>query len=145
MRMYYVALSRAQNLLILAHLKVPGTSMHPCFKNLMEEKDLPQLSELKLSTLPAADEKQRYQPNVLLYVKTTLPTGIAPAGIGFQKYGFAPSRSTTMFFGSLVHQTIEDLHHYLIQSRKGVPDERRRTRIHWRNFCRMHLRTILNT
>ena len=35
----------------------------------------------------------------------------------FKKYGFIPSRSQTMFFGSLVHQTIEDLHHLLIAER----------------------------
>jgi DNA helicase-2/ATP-dependent DNA helicase PcrA len=36
----------------------------------------------------------------------------------FRKYGFVPSRSQTMFFGSLVHQTIEDLHHLLLNERK---------------------------
>jgi DNA helicase-2/ATP-dependent DNA helicase PcrA len=120
MRMYYVALSRAQNLLILAHLKVPGTSMHPCFKNLMEEKDLPRLSELKLSTLPAADEKNNDISRMYSYTSDYLAYRDCPRRyMVFKKYGFAPSRSTTMFFGSLVHQTIEDLHHYLIQSRKG--------------------------
>ena len=37
----------------------------------------------------------------------------------YRKYGFVPSRSQTMFFGSLVHSTIEDLHQQLI-SRKEV-------------------------
>jgi DNA helicase-2/ATP-dependent DNA helicase PcrA len=36
----------------------------------------------------------------------------------FGKYGFVPSRSQTMFFGSLVHQTLEDLHQFLIAQRK---------------------------
>jgi DNA helicase-2/ATP-dependent DNA helicase PcrA len=35
----------------------------------------------------------------------------------FRKYGFAPSRSQTMFFGSLVHQTLDDLHQFLIAKR----------------------------
>jgi DNA helicase-2/ATP-dependent DNA helicase PcrA len=35
----------------------------------------------------------------------------------FRKYGFVPSRSQTMFFGSLVHQTLEDLHQQLIDYR----------------------------
>jgi DNA helicase-2/ATP-dependent DNA helicase PcrA len=35
----------------------------------------------------------------------------------FGKYGLAPGRSQTMFFGSLVHQTIEDLHQFLIDGR----------------------------
>jgi DNA helicase-2/ATP-dependent DNA helicase PcrA len=38
----------------------------------------------------------------------------------FRKYGFVPSRSQTMFFGSLVHQTLEDLHHYLIAQREAA-------------------------
>ncbi|HQI50213.1 MAG TPA: PD-(D/E)XK nuclease family protein, partial [bacterium] len=37
----------------------------------------------------------------------------------FRKYGFAPARSETMFFGSLVHSTLEDLHHELIRRREG--------------------------
>jgi DNA helicase-2/ATP-dependent DNA helicase PcrA len=35
----------------------------------------------------------------------------------FRKYNFVPSRSQTMFFGSLVHQTLEDLHQRLIAQR----------------------------
>jgi DNA helicase-2/ATP-dependent DNA helicase PcrA len=86
----------------------------------MEEKDLPRLSELKLSTLPAADEKNNDISRMYSYTSDYLAYRDCPRRyMVFKKYGFAPSRSTTMFFGSLVHQTIEDLHHYLIQSRKG--------------------------
>jgi DNA helicase-2/ATP-dependent DNA helicase PcrA len=35
----------------------------------------------------------------------------------FRKYGFVASRSQTMFFGSVVHKTIEDLH-YLLKAKK---------------------------
>jgi len=38
----------------------------------------------------------------------------------FRQYGFVPSRSQTMFFGSLVHQTLEDLHQHLIASRRAA-------------------------
>jgi DNA helicase-2/ATP-dependent DNA helicase PcrA len=37
----------------------------------------------------------------------------------FRKYGFVPSRSQMQFFGSLVHQTIEDLHQHLIAKREA--------------------------
>ena len=37
----------------------------------------------------------------------------------FRKYGLIPSRSQTMFFGSLVHNTIEDLHHEIISRRNS--------------------------
>lgn len=36
----------------------------------------------------------------------------------YRKYGFVPSRSQTMFFGSLVHLTIEDLHQQLISKKQ---------------------------
>lgn len=39
----------------------------------------------------------------------------------FRKYGFVPSRSQTMMFGSLVHKTLEDLHQLLIARRSQVP------------------------
>jgi DNA helicase-2/ATP-dependent DNA helicase PcrA len=35
----------------------------------------------------------------------------------FERYGFIPSRSQTMFFGNLIHHTIEDLHYLLIEER----------------------------
>ncbi len=38
----------------------------------------------------------------------------------FKKYGFVPSRSQTMMFGSLVHRTLDDLHQLLI-ARRSVP------------------------
>ena len=38
----------------------------------------------------------------------------------FRKYGFVPARSQMMFFGSLVHQTIEDLHNYLIAQKESA-------------------------
>ena len=38
----------------------------------------------------------------------------------FRKYGFVPSRSQTMFFGNLVHRTLEDLHQFLIARRENV-------------------------
>jgi DNA helicase-2/ATP-dependent DNA helicase PcrA len=38
----------------------------------------------------------------------------------FERYGFAASRTQTMFFGSLVHATLEDLHHRMIAERKAT-------------------------
>jgi DNA helicase-2/ATP-dependent DNA helicase PcrA len=37
----------------------------------------------------------------------------------FERYGFAASRTQTMFFGSLVHATLEDLHNRMIAARKA--------------------------
>ena len=38
-----------------------------------------------------------------------------------REYDFVGSRTQTMMFGSLVHQTIEDLHHLLIAEREKEP------------------------
>ena len=119
MRMFYVALSRAKNLLILAHLTGPGVSMHPCFRSLLGVGNIPRLPKFDLSTLPNSDEENKDLCRVYSYTSDYLSYQDCPRRyMVFRKYGFAPSRSTTMFFGSLVHQTLEDLHHRLIQTRR---------------------------
>jgi len=35
----------------------------------------------------------------------------------FRDYDFSPSRSAEIFFGALVHQTIEDIHHFVMEGR----------------------------
>jgi DNA helicase-2/ATP-dependent DNA helicase PcrA len=35
----------------------------------------------------------------------------------FRKYDFEESQTRTMFFGSLVHRTLDDLHNFLIARR----------------------------
>ncbi|MCG3154007.1 MAG: ATP-dependent DNA helicase Rep [bacterium] len=117
MRMFYVALSRAQNLLVIAHFKGKGQSLNEPFKKLLDT-DFPRIPDLDLDTLPEANAKPdelpknySYTGDFLLYQKCSRQYMI------FRKYGFVPSRSQTMMFGSLVHQTLDDLHQYLISLR----------------------------
>lgn len=117
MRMFYVALSRAKNLLILAHFKGSGQRINEPFQNLLDG-EFARIASLDLSTIPVAELKDETLPksysftsDFLLYCKCPRQYMI------FRKYGFVPSRSQTMFFGSLVHRTIEDLHHELIRRR----------------------------
>ncbi len=118
-RMFYVALSRAQNLLILAHFGGRGQHVSPPFKPLLNDPALPRLKDFDLSTLPKARLQESeiskvysFTADYLLYKKCPRQYMI------FRKLGFVPSRSQTMFFGSLVHRTLEDLHHELIRRRK---------------------------
>jgi DNA helicase II / ATP-dependent DNA helicase PcrA len=120
MRMFYVALSRAKNLLVLAHFTGKGQHLHTAFAN-MVDNGVPCIPDLKLSTLPAEKlveqeipENYSYTGDYLLYRKCPRQYML------FRKYGFVPSRTQTMFFGSLVHQTIEDLHQHLIDHRGGT-------------------------
>ena len=117
-RMFYVALSRAQNLLILAHFKGKGQHVSPPFKALLRDPALPRLGNFDIATLPAAKLQESEIPKVYSFTADYLLYKKCPRQyMIFRKFGFVPSRSQTMFFGSLVHRTLEDLHHELIRRR----------------------------
>lgn len=118
MRMFYVALSRAKNLLIIAHFKGRGQKVSHPFDQMLASSDLIRIPDFDIKTLPEAKEEindlprnYSYTSDYLLYLRCPRQYMI------FRKYGFVASRSQTMFFGSVVHKTIEDLHH-LIMARK---------------------------
>lgn len=117
MRMFYVALSRAKNLMILPQWK--GQHQSPAFKEMFRANEFPLLSEIIIQDLPDSrldgedlGKNYSYTGDYLNYRQCPRKYMI------FRKYGFIPSRSQTMFFGSLIHQTIEDLHHLLIANRR---------------------------
>lgn len=120
MRMFYVALSRAKNLTIIPHFQGRGQRTSEPFKTMFRELKLPTLQDFDIHSLPdfqIADEDlgrtYSYTGDYLGYLQCPRSYML------FKKYGFIPSRSQTMFFGSLVHQTIEDLHYLLIDRRSG--------------------------
>ena len=89
------------------------------FKNMFSVNNYPLLSDLDWDQIPESKiepddlgKSYSYTADYLNYQQCPRKYMI------FKKYGFIPSRSQTMFFGSLVHQTIEDLHHLLISERK---------------------------
>jgi DNA helicase-2/ATP-dependent DNA helicase PcrA len=118
MRMFYVALSRAENLLVLAHYHSRGNSVNEPFKTMLDN-NFPRIPNFDLDTLPAADHKKTELPKNYSFTTDYLGYQRCPRQyMVFRKYGFVPSRSETMFFGSLVHRTLEDLHHELIRRRE---------------------------
>ncbi len=117
MRMFYVALSRAKNLLVLAHFKGRGQRINPPFQALLDD-NFPRIHDLDLATIPSADLKEDALPKSYSFTSDYLMYRKCPRQyMIFRKFGFVPSRSQTMFFGSLVHRTLEDLHHELIRRR----------------------------
>jgi DNA helicase II / ATP-dependent DNA helicase PcrA len=117
MRMFYVALSRAQNLLVIAHFSGTGQSVYSPFRDMLGAS-LPRIPQFKVSTLPTAQLKNGDLPKNYSYTSDFLLYQNCPRQyMIFRKYGFVPSRSQTMFFGSLVHQTLDDLHQFLIARR----------------------------
>jgi DNA helicase-2/ATP-dependent DNA helicase PcrA len=113
-RMFYVALSRAKNLLILTRTR----NLSPAFKETIQD-DFPQLSEFEIGTVPKARMVEDELPRTYSFTADYLMFKKCPRQyMIFRKYDFSPSREQTMFFGSLVHRTIEDLHHELIRRRE---------------------------
>lgn len=118
MRMFYVALSRPKNLLVIPHFKGTGQRISEPFKTILNENNLSRIRDFDHNTLPLSTiveeelgKNYSYTGDYLQYKKCPRQYMV------FKKYGFVPSRSQTMFFGSLVHKTIEDLHYMLMGNR----------------------------
>lgn len=113
MRMFYVALSRAKNLLVIANYKSPGNFMNHEFKSLVAK--LPTVPAFKSRSLPAAREENKSAPKIYSYTGDFLAYERCPRQyLVFRKFNFVPSRSQPMMFGSLVHRTLDDIHQHLI-------------------------------
>ena len=116
MRMFYVALSRAKDLLVIAHYKGQGQHIHEPFHDLLD--NIPLIHDFKVSGMPASKSDDKDLPRTYSYTGDYLFYRKCPRQyMIFEKYGFVPSRSQTMLFGNLVHQTLEDLHQKIIGMR----------------------------
>ena len=115
MRLFYVAMSRAQNLLVIPHWQGGRNRINPPLQGLIDEAHVTRISDFDLETMPDAKLEKEDLPKNYSFTGDYQQYKKCPRQyMVFQKYGFAASRSQTMFFGSLVHQTLEDLHQYLI-------------------------------
>jgi DNA helicase-2/ATP-dependent DNA helicase PcrA len=116
MRMFYVALSRAKNLLILpryTHAKSATDEFHEIF----DRGDLPVIPSFDTSGIPSSEAHDEDLGKTYSYTGDFLLYNKCPRNyMLFKKYGFVPSRTQTMFFGQLIHQTIEDLHHHVMSA-----------------------------
>ena len=110
MRMFYVALSRAKNLLVISQFNGQGQTTYAPFKALFEKARFASAEKIDLNGIPKAECLFEGIAHVYTYTADYLPYNNCPRNyMVFHKYGFVPSRSQTMFFGSLVHRTVEDL------------------------------------
>ena len=110
-RLYYTAFSRAQNLLVLAAPLVTGRQPSPSkyFRDWVAElpswRDVA-LADLPLEHLKQADLKKGYSFTSHLAIYESC----AEQYRFFRELEFAPVRTNPILFGTLVHQTIEDIH-----------------------------------
>ncbi len=110
MRKFYVAMSRAQKLLIVHDCSYQVSSE---FKKFVAS--LPVLSELDIDSLKAKEKHEEPLPKAYSFTGDFNFYRQCPMQYQiFKKFAFPPSRSQTMAFGSLVHQTLDDLHEHLI-------------------------------
>ena len=118
MRMFYVSLSRAQNLLVIAHFSSQGNYINPEFQRLLDGS-FPRIPGFDVNTVPPAEPARDDLPKNYSYTGDYLQYQRCPRQyMIFRRYGLVPSRSQTMMFGSLVHRTMDDLHQYLIARRR---------------------------
>jgi DNA helicase-2/ATP-dependent DNA helicase PcrA len=115
MRLFYVAFSRAERFLGLSARGEPV----PQFTSLWET--LPAWSEIHADTLKSGEftPKPQYVPKKAyslvshINVYETCPQQY----LMYKEYGFAPARFGGVLFGTLVHQTIEDVHRKALEGK----------------------------
>ena len=123
MRILYVGLSRAEKLLILPKLKPVKSKKGQCtisyINNTLSSTGALDMQNFNTSTLQISGVKDSALSKPYSYTADYLAYDRCPRQyMIYRKYKFIPSRSQTMFFGSLVHSTIEDLHELLISKRE---------------------------
>jgi DNA helicase-2/ATP-dependent DNA helicase PcrA len=132
MRLHYVAFSRAQKVLVLTAHETPKDHFAPIWQG------LPQWPYVQKGLLAA----QRFRLRERMPVKRTYSfTGdlkiyeTCPRQYQFfREYDFTPSRSAVIFFGLLVHQTIEEMHRIALDGGLDTLDEARVRELFERTF-----------
>jgi len=142
MRLYYVAFSRAEKLLVLTgNLRRPPKQY---FNDLLE--DLPRWPDAKhdlLAMSPSRPKepvllKRHYSFTGHIQMYETCPRQYQY----FQEYNFAQSRQREVFLGLLVHQTIEEMHRIVLDGKFALLNESKIQKIlEWTYACllRRHL------
>ncbi len=110
-RLYYTAFSRAQNLLVLTCNECGGSWRTPSkyferFYEHLKEYDSLDLSGIKLEEVKPVNLKQTFSftSHIELYENCSLQYKF------FKELGFTQVRVGATLFGTLVHETIEDIH-----------------------------------
>lgn len=132
MRLHYVAFSRPQKLLVLTAHETPKDYFAPIWQGLPQwpyvQKDL--LAAQRFELRERMPLKKTYSFTGDLKIYETCPRQYQ----FFREYDFTPSRSAVIFFGLLVHQTIEEIHRIVLDGNLDTLDEARIQAIFDRTF-----------
>lgn len=118
MRLHYVAFSRAEKVLVLTATDTPKCHFSPIWQGVPQwpyvQQDL--LGAQHFALKERVPVKKTFSFTNHLKVYETCPRQYQ----FFREYEFTPSRSAEIFFGTLVHQTIEDVHRWVLE-RQALP------------------------
>ncbi|WP_197346524.1 ATP-dependent helicase [Ralstonia pseudosolanacearum] len=120
-RLFYTAFSRAQNLLVLAAQEKQGRGKSPSkyFDRLFYE--VPSWRDVDLSALTYEAVKQINLKREYSFTSDiTVFENCAEQYRFFKELEFAAIRESPMLFGTLVHQTIEDIHKTVLRGEEGT-------------------------
>jgi DNA helicase II / ATP-dependent DNA helicase PcrA len=117
MRQYYVAFSRASKILILTTSNQPNYLSSLIYNRLNEWTKI----NKKLLYNQKFKSKKRFNPKKSYSFTSHINTyELCPLRYQFYKeYDFSPSRSSPRTFGSLVHNTIEEIHKVILDKNKS--------------------------
>ena len=122
MRLHYVAFSRAQNLLVLSACAEPKAHFSPIWDGLPQWPYVAEKESLTAQCFTSRERvpvKKTYSFTGDIKVYETCPRQYQ----FFRDYDFTPSRSAAVFFGLLVHQTIEGIHRVVMDGELDTLDE----------------------
>jgi DNA helicase-2/ATP-dependent DNA helicase PcrA len=118
MRLHYVAFSRAQDLLVLVSRKKPFRYYQEIFEKVKDYENVnkDEWRKIRVKTKEKKTQKLEYGFTSHINVYDICPKQY----LMYKEYEFTPARAAQRIFGSLVHQTIEDIHRHVIEK---IPEE----------------------
>ena len=133
-RLFYTAFSRAQNLLVLtcqestSGRRVPTKYFKPIYEPLLSwQNDVFQPERLTLETIKDVNLKSVYS----FTSHITVFEDCARQYKFYRELDFAPIRRSPILFGTLVHQTIEDIHKAVLRGEGHIVTDDKIS--HWFN------------
>ena len=140
MRLHYVAFSRPEKVLVLTGHNRPKDYFAPIWQGLPQwpyvQKDL--LAAQSFTLKERMPVKRAFSFTGDLKVYETCPRQYQ----FFREYDFTPSRSAVIFFGLLVHQTIEEIHRLVFDGHLPTLNESRIRALFDRTFFFLSLADV---
>jgi len=124
-RLFYTAFSRAQNLLVLAAQQREGRGQRRAPSKYFERmfNELPKWGDVDLAVLdyePVKEINLKREYSFTSHI--TVFENCAEQYRFFKELDFAPIRESQILFGTLVHQTIEDIHKTVLRGEEATLD-----------------------